>query len=641
MSTPKAPLLSVPLLLEGEVSFVNQVVDHPEVFFAADDNVTNQTRSAAKQLYDLARQSDGISTPFPTLFIEGFDNEQIWEELALVNTPFLELATEKLKKLKEFRPSKLENMASEYSDEETALDAPLDEEMESINDMDEDMEHSFEDFEDEEEIDEEFEDEESNDDDQVGEEEESGEEYDDDGEDEETESQRKTSELDDDFFNLDEFNKYSLQLEEEEMRRQEKEENEELNDEDESEEEEEEEIDMTQDPDDLDIDSEEDEKPVEELMYDDFFAPPRRKAKSKGNQKRSVHFEGVSEEEEEEHVDDDESDKINSSKQPRDLFADEEDDLDNSAGKSEFEKRQERLKKQIEALEQENIAEKDWTLKGEATAKARPLNSLLEEDLEYDHVSKPVPVVTQEMTESLEDMIKKRILDGAFDDVERKRDPTFRPFLPSKQIELSDEKSKKSLAEIYEDEYVQQTTGNFTNEKDEKLRKAHEEINLLFGELCQKLDSLSNFHYTPKPAKPEFTVVADVPTIEMEEVIPTNASNATLLAPEEVYEKPKGEVKSVEEMDQAERARLRAKKKRAKQRERKLKEREQKVIQKINPGLGNKHTRQKALESLASQRNVTIIDKEGAKKPASELKNRGKLSTNASKEPSSSSKLKL
>lgn len=48
---------------------------------------------------------------------------------------------------------------------------------------------------------------------------------------------------------------------------------------------------------------------------------------------------------------------------------------------------------------------------GEATSRSRPVNSLLEEDLEFERVMKVVPVVTEERVSSLEDTIKKRILE--------------------------------------------------------------------------------------------------------------------------------------------------------------------------------------------------------------------------------------
>lgn len=48
---------------------------------------------------------------------------------------------------------------------------------------------------------------------------------------------------------------------------------------------------------------------------------------------------------------------------------------------------------------------------GEATSRTRPLNSLLEEDLDFDRAARVVPVVTEETTKTLEDLIKGRILE--------------------------------------------------------------------------------------------------------------------------------------------------------------------------------------------------------------------------------------
>ncbi|CAG8610610.1 15913_t:CDS:10, partial [Racocetra persica] len=295
------------------------------------------------------------------------------------------------------------------------------------------------------------------------------------------------------------------------------------------------------------------------------------------------------------------------------------DDKGDKALKSPFHKKQEKVQKRIEQLEMENIADKDWTLMGEVSSKHRPLNSLLEEDLNFDHIVKPAPVITEEVTIKLEDMIKQRILDETFDDVERKQDPNFRPFLPSKLVEVSDEKSKKSLAEIYEESYIKQTS-DMPDEKDEALKKEHQEIENMFKELCHKLDALSNFHYTPKPPRPEISVIADVPAIAMEEVIPVHVSDGTLLAPEEVYDKKKQEVKGDTEMDSNEKKRARAAKKRLKKKEKKLKEREKKVVEKMNLGLGNKHAKQKMLDSLIGQKNVTIIGKDGTKASVSKQK---------------------
>lgn len=93
-------------------------------------------------------------------------------------------------------------------------------------------------------------------------------------------------------------------------------------------------------------------------------------------------------------------------------------------------------------------------------------------------------------------------------------------------------------------------------------------------------------------------IVSDAPAISMEEAMPVNVSEATLLAPEEVYDKKRGEVKSKEEMTQEERKRAHAKKKQQKRKERALKEKEMKLIHKQNPGLGNKHAKMKAVKEL-------------------------------------------
>ncbi|KAI9886778.1 MAG: hypothetical protein M1823_001421 [Watsoniomyces obsoletus] len=295
-----------------------------------------------------------------------------------------------------------------------------------------------------------------------------------------------------------------------------------------------------------------------ELGYGGFFVPPARKAKDGPNTKKAQHNmptkrpapANVPRE-------DDVQRTINAVR--RDLF---EDDLsaaenesapddepnDNTTPRSTYERRQAKLAAEIRRLEAANVAKKEWTLSGEARAVDRPLNSLLEEDLDFERTGKPVPVITAEISESIEEMIKRRIITQEFDDLIRRRPDTILD--PSEKIrrgrfELDDNKAQQSLAQIYEEEHLRRVDPEgHPDQRNEKLRKEHEEIEALWKDVSAKLDALSNWHYRPKPAKPAINIVADVPTIAMEDARPTatvgssgvgTLARSSMLAPQEIY----------------------------------------------------------------------------------------------------------
>ena len=241
---------------------------------------------------------------------------------------------------------------------------------------------------------------------------------------------------------------------------------------------------------------------------------------------------------------------------------------------SAFQRAQDALARQIERLEARALEEKTWLLKGEASAKERPKNSVLAADVEFDHVAAPPPVVSEEMTARLEDVIKARVAEQRFDDVERV-EPSTRDDRGRRQLtELDDQKSKKGLGDIYADDYVAQkhlakTGARLDEEKEDPVVV---EARALFSALAVKLDALSNFHFAPKPVVQEMAIKTDAPALQAEEVAPLMASEASRAAPEEVFAggegaggvrgSAAGDVKADAELTKEERKAARAKRKR-------------------------------------------------------------------------------
>ncbi|XP_044745629.1 U3 small nucleolar ribonucleoprotein protein MPP10-like [Coccinella septempunctata] len=212
----------------------------------------------------------------------------------------------------------------------------------------------------------------------------------------------------------------------------------------------------------------------------------------------------------------------NENKSQNDLSEEEEGNL-----YSNFELRKERLQKKIEALENKAVAEKPWTLKGEIRADSRPVNSLLEEDVEFDRTTRPAPILTGNTTLKLEDIIRQRIKDKAFDDPQRKTGFVEEPIEFKKKLVLNQEKSKESLAQIYEKEYLAAKDPDLTEKEEDS--ELHKEIKTEMKALFSQLDALSNYHYTPKPAVREVKIVKNVPALNAEEVGPVVISDAVTL----------------------------------------------------------------------------------------------------------------
>ncbi|KAG9234364.1 putative U3 small nucleolar ribonucleoprotein mpp10 [Amylocarpus encephaloides] len=289
-----------------------------------------------------------------------------------------------------------------------------------------------------------------------------------------------------------------------------------------------------------------------DILYKDFFEPPPRKA-GKGERQANYLDRQTKKVKFAEPADEEGDIKRAMAGVRRDLFdvmSDQEDSADAlsdaDAGdvksrKSAHERRQAKLGEEIRQLEAASVAKRQWTLSGEARAADRPKDSLLDEDLDFERTGKPVPVITAEVSESIEELIKRRILTQEFDEVIRRRPDSLTPANTRRgAFELDDSKPQQSLAEMYEEEHVKNNNlDTYISKADEQLRQEEKEIEALWKDVNTKLDALSSWHYKPKPAAPSLTVVADVATISMEDAQPTTASGInggdSMLAPQEIY----------------------------------------------------------------------------------------------------------
>lgn len=319
---------------------------------------------------------------------------------------------------------------------------------------------------------------------------------------------KKSSIVDDKFFKLQELNEYLTKEE-----RKEKQGKDNAGSDDES-------LDLFNE-----VSEEEDGDNIEKYVkYADFFDSPESENEQVNKSQNSDYNDSIkdSEEEgsEEEEMDLDEEDEEDQTvKKVRFNLtndSDETDSLENKGNlnkkdkeenmeediepKSTLEARQERLSMKIKELEDEAVSEKPWQLKGEVSGPNRPQNSLLEEFLVVDVNRRPAPVITEETTLKLEDIIKQRIKDKAWDDVEKKFKPVETPLEYKKKLILNQEKSKESLSQIYEKEYLRQkqTLDPENDVKKEETPQLHNEIRQIMRSLISKLDALSNYHYTPK-----------------------------------------------------------------------------------------------------------------------------------------------
>ncbi|KAF2431856.1 Mpp10 protein [Tothia fuscella] len=312
---------------------------------------------------------------------------------------------------------------------------------------------------------------------------------------------------------------------------------------------------------DMEFDDIDDISNTNTIYYKDFFAPPPKPAGKRAGRHGPPMKHNFPAKNPDETAEEDITRAM--SAVHRDLFSDDEEEVENNnsgdalsdldpsdpkSRRSTHERRHAKLLTEIRKLEAENVAKRSWILSGEARAIDRPLNSLLEEDLDFERGGKPVPVITQEITEEIEDLIKRRILSQEFNEILRRRPDELLTGAMARrgrvQDELADTKSAKGLAEIYEEEHLKKNDPNYVDTRTEKLKREHKEIEALWRDVSSKLDSLSSWHYRPKPVEMNVQVRSDAPVVSMEDARPSGlggeVSTTTQLAPQEVYKAGEG-----------------------------------------------------------------------------------------------------
>ncbi|SOV22994.1 U3 small nucleolar ribonucleoprotein protein MPP10, putative [Plasmodium sp. DRC-Itaito] len=254
-----------------------------------------------------------------------------------------------------------------------------------------------------------------------------------------------------------------------------------------------------------------------------------------------------------------------------------------------------------EKIEKELVAEKHWSLKGEAYGYNRPKNSILnlnfeipklntynntlenknvgnmeitddddddEEDEEDDdnknknnNSSKKKENKMNTLNNEIETVVKQRIQNMLFDDVEKKtiEDIELEEINKNDEINfdnLNFSKSKISLVDEYTQKYQEDIMNSQSKNKEINLQKI--EIMNLFKKIMHACDSLSNDYFIPKPILLN-NKNNKMATLNIEDSVPMILSDKNKKTAEEIF-KPQ-HIKQPNELNKDEKKSLRKSKK--------------------------------------------------------------------------------
>ncbi len=99
-----------------------------------------------------------------------------------------------------------------------------------------------------------------------------------------------------------------------------------------------------------------------------------------------------------------------------------------------------------ESIEQQIISEKNWKFKGEAKASSRPINSLLNADVEFETRLINIPITKEENSEIFK-FITQRYREKTFDNYEFKEE---KPEIDEEVYDTELIETNKEIFELYE-----------------------------------------------------------------------------------------------------------------------------------------------------------------------------------------------
>lgn len=211
--------------------------------------------------------------------------------------------------------------------------------------------------------------------------------------------------------------------------------------------------------------------------------------------------------------------------------------------------------KQIHDIEQKLISKKPWEMSGETLARERPADSLADIDIDFDfsNTEPPEPPSTSE----IEAILIKRIESMNFDDVVRRK----KPVESAREIyEISTERSKLGLADVYANEYLKAAQSKALSENpEENLTPKQKEAINLWHSLEHELNKFTEKRTITKRPKDNVSITQAI-SLDVEEKPEETKAPEEIMEPAGSTRQMKGEAEFNHDERKGKRRAIKAKK---------------------------------------------------------------------------------